>query len=614
MQSSGDEFDGEVEVDREERLSRVEARLDDLEELLHEGATESLRTRWAEELRWVHHEYLHRDDPQRASELERRLAEHLDRPHASKTSRLVRRQHLAWAHVCLDAVVYRVEAGQDESARARMPELLDRVHAVGAEDEAVPMLAQALELSHGLRCRDEDLAASRSELRRLRSLVSERGGRPARESLARALERAVHVELGVGAVESARPLVAELRAQTRRALASEREHTALAEALLALHEHAHASERAAIEQELGELASRPGAVQDQRKAWVRALDRAERSHKDALRVPLELLRARAYRGTDAGDLEALFERLEVELPDNQENFHGHIAVLNEMRAIAERPEVDPALRLRFARHWLPSGFSAWRYDYGAIANDRCAHAWAAEAAARGDLEGQVLLGRCLAYGKGTDVDRRAAAECLRQASTRGSDEAEQLLRMLGVERYPWLRHRYAVFTWLGLGMLVLHLLTQPFHFDPWGVVAYFGVWLGLGYATRLLVRSVSGSSGASAEARASGFSYAFGRDVEEFARRPWRILRVATEDGLVLAPLTWLGINPLTAMMTTLVFGLAHYPKYSLRICLYLALGYTAMALLVLPWAGLWSVVVGHVLWDVWLLSQGVRHRRQSMR
>lgn len=610
MQCSDGPFDGEV--DRQERISRIEARLDDLGELLHEGSTESLRTRWAEELRHVHREYLDRDEPGRAAELERRLADELDRPAASRTSRWVRRQHLAWAHVCFDAVVYRVDVGQDESARERIPALFDRVYAVGSGSEAGSLLAQTLELSQGLRCREDGRGASWSDLEHLRALVSERGGLKARESLARTLELAVRVELREGAVDSARPLVDELRAQAGRPRASERERSALAQALLGLHEHVRAGERMAIEHELGELASRPGAVQEQRKAWVHALDRSERSQGDASHVPLELLRARAYRGSDAEALEALFDRLEAELPEHQEDFYEHIAVLNEMRAIAERPEVDPALRLRFARHWLPRGFRAWRYDYGAVANDRSAHAWAAESAARGELEGQVLLGRSLAYGQGTDVDRRAAAEHLREASKRGSDEAELLLRTLGVERFPWLRHRYAVFMWIGFGMLVLHLLTQPFHFDPWGVVAYFGVWLGLWRLRQLLVRLAARFAAPSAKASATGHSYAFDRDVEHFARRPWRILRVATEDGMVLAPLAWLGINPFTVVATTLVFGLAHYPKYSLQICLYLTVGYTAMALLVLPWAGLWSVVVGHVLWDVWLLSRGMRQRNEG--
>lgn len=367
-----------------------------------------------------------------------------------------------------------------------------------------------------------------------------------------------------------------------------------------------------VEQELGELATRPGAVQDQRKAWIAALDRSEHSHQTASQHPLELLRARAYRGAGADDLHTLFERLEAELPGSERVFHEHIAVLNEMRAIAERPEVDPALRLRFARYWLSRPFNARRYDYGAVANDRSAYAWASEAAARGDLEGQILLGRCLAHGRGTFPNRRAAVEHLRKASARGSDEAEQLIRTLGVERFPWLQHRYVVLMVVGFVVLVLHLLTQPFTFDPWGVPAFVGVMLGFVVLRWGLSYLVSLFVSASEEDAAFGNSYAFDRDVEAFRRKPWAIVLVTTEDGLVLAPLAWLGITPLTAVSMALLFGLLHYPKYSPRICLYLTTIYTAIALLVLPWAGLWAVTTGHVLWDVLLLYWGLRDKRDA--
>ncbi|MEM9453882.1 MAG: hypothetical protein AAGF11_06865 [Myxococcota bacterium] len=612
VQSGDAPCDGEIELDREDELCRVELRVEQLEELLHDGATESLRTRWAEELRWAHRECLELNRPERASVLQRRLATELDRPHASRTSRLVSRQHVAWAHVCLDAVVYRVDHGQDESALERLPELVERVNAIADDKDGVPMTARVLEIYSGLTCRREGATAVEPELEHLRVLARGSDDRRVRGSLARVLGLLVQVRLAEGEVGLARLLVEELGIAARCSWASTDERTALAEALLALHEHVGPAERVVIEQELGELATRPGAVQDQRKAWSAALDRSERSHQTASQHPLELLRARAYRGAGADDLHTLFERLEAELPGSERVFHEHIAVLNEMRAIAERPEVDPALRLRFARYWLSHPFNARRYDYGAVANDRSAYAWVSEAAERGDLEGQILLGRCLAHGRGTFPNRRAAVEQLRKASARGSDEAEQLIRMLGVARFPWLRHRYVMFMVVGFVVLVLHLLTQPFAFDPWGIPAFVGVMFGFALLRWALSYVVSLFVSPSEEDAASGTSHAFDRDVESFRRKPWAIVLVTTEDGLVLAPLAWLGITPLTAVSMALLFGLLHYPKYSPRICLYLTATYTTIALLVLPWAGLWAVTTGHVIWDVLLLYWGVREKRDA--
>lgn len=226
VQSGDAPSDGEIELDREDELCRVEARLEQLGALLHDEATESLRTRWAEELRWAHREYLEQDRPERASVLQHRLAAELDRPHASRTSRLIRRQHVAWAHVCLDAVVYRVDHGLDGSALERLPELVERVNAIADHKDGVPMTGRVLEIYSGLTCRHEGAAAVEPELEHLRSLARESGDRRVRGSLARVLGQLVQVQLAEGEIGPARSLVEELGIAARRSGASADERTA----------------------------------------------------------------------------------------------------------------------------------------------------------------------------------------------------------------------------------------------------------------------------------------------------------------------------------------------------------------------------------------------------
>ena len=594
--------------DRLERWSNCETRLNDLSEFLHRRSTQSLRTRWCEELAAVHADLLHDRKPEQAEGLKLRLDAHLNEyPPGPSPSALVKRQVVAWARVCLGGVRYRVEHGRDHEARVRMSELLMRARAVADCEDGAVVLACALELAHGVEQRIGLVALADEHLEHLQLLEEAYPLREVREPLARALASAVRAELDVGREDFARRHVATLRTMAARGLASEPQRTMLSEALLALHHHAEAFERAQLEGELELLANRAYSVQDQRNAWMNAIGRSGGRDASDLpwpKLPLELLRDRAYRGNLEDARRVLFDRLEADLLSPDHSFSSRIATFNELRTLAERPGADRSLRLRFARPWLELRYDARRYDYGAVANDRAAYAWVREAAERGDPDGRVLLGRCLAAGRGTERNRREAARLWRRAAAEGSDEAHLLLRTLGTERFPWLRHRYTVLLSFGMAMLVLHLLTQPFVFNPLGVLAYLGlqfaVIVGLGFVRAWRERSSAGSS-----EPADSHRYIFGKMLQNFESRPWRILRVVTEDGFSLAPLMWLGVNPWTATALGLIFGLAHYPQYSLRVCLRLGAVRTAVALLIFPWAGLWAVAMGHVLYDVLLYMWG---------
>lgn len=612
MQDSGGSHPRVAAPERSQDQQYREQRLDHLAAGLHEDSTESLRTQWAEELALVHAEHLDRDDVASARALRTWICAELDRPRQATSSTLVQRQLLAGARVCQEAVRALVAAGHDEAAAAEISELLRRSLAGSLAPEGSRVLAESLELAHDLARRRGETAVARFHLERLRALGRCPPDTGTHEPLARSLSTAASDERDHAAPERARRHLDDLRGLARPSSASEAVRSALAEALLAAHRLATPDEATALEVELQSLALRPGAHQEQRNAWAKALARAERAGRRILRRPLELLRERAYRSTDGENIDALFDRLEHELPKHSRSFGELIATLNEMRTLAERSDADPGMRLRFARCWLERGFDARRYDYGAVRNDRCAYEWSAAAARGGELEALVLWGRCLAFGRGTDRDRVAAAEVLRDAAARGSDEAQLLLRTLWVERFAWLRHRYTALKGAGLVILLLHLVTQPLRFDPWGVVAYLGLSVAMLGAVTLvdaIASALRTSADEATQADSHGASYLFDRHVDDFARRPWRILVVATEDGFSLAPLAWLGIGPVTAALAGLVFGLAHYPSFAARWCLVKAIDYALVALLVLPWAGLWPVVVGHVLWDVALLRSGQRER-----
>ena len=63
-------------------------------------------------------------------------------------------------------------------------------------------------------------------------------------------------------------------------------------------------------------------------------------------------------------------------------------------------------------------------------------------------------------------------------------------------------------------------------------------------------------------------------------------------------PLLYIGIHPLSAAIAAGLFALAHYPNYTTRATLAKGIHYFAVALFVLPYSGIWPIVVAHVLLD----------------
>jgi hypothetical protein len=275
-----------------------------------------------------------------------------------------------------------------------------------------------------------------------------------------------------------------------------------------------------------------------------------------------------------------------------------------------------ACKLRLARHWLDLEPCADEDSASSRVNDRSVFAWSAAAAVRGDPEAQILLGRCFASGRGITKNFEQARKWFRRAADAGSSEARYRLRLLRVEHCGWLRARHSVIAWVGAGLLVLHATTHGVHVDPLGVLAYLGLSI-LGFVLVVAKTALGRRAAAPATPQRTPDhvpDYVFDRQVRAWRQRPWRVLAVATEDGAFLAPLLWLGVTPWGAALAGALFGLAHYPAFSARACLRKGFEQTMLALLLLPWAGLWSIVVGHVVWDVALLALGARSRRRRTR
>jgi hypothetical protein len=84
------------------------------------------------------------------------------------------------------------------------------------------------------------------------------------------------------------------------------------------------------------------------------------------------------------------------------------------------------------------------------------------------------------------------------------------------------------------------------------------------------------------------------------------LLIIPSEDGLFLAPPALLGLNGGTTILFALLFGFAHWQKYSTLNCLRIV-GVTILQIIfILPQYGLLTCMVGHVLFDLLLLRATV--------
>ncbi len=284
--------------------------------------------------------------------------------------------------------------------------------------------------------------------------------------------------------------------------------------------------------------------------------------------------------------------------------------MNAMRSLAETCR---GLRLRFASSWLRTGLDAASVRHGAVQNDRSAYLWSVDAAHAGRTHGAVLLGHCYRDGRGARRSMRRARSWYRRAARGGSVEAAFWLTATDTHVSKWLLYRGPALEWVGLGLLVLHVLRTPWVFAAGAVVAYLVLALGGQLLVRWLVGRAAPDSGLVDASAGTAL-------VEDLVRRPWRTLFVAGEEGLVLVPFVALGaafgsgIVPI-ALGAGALFGLLHFPNFSWRGCVAKGMSYALAVAVVVPWGGVLAMALGHVLLDGFIValswSERSRLRRQ---
>jgi len=81
------------------------------------------------------------------------------------------------------------------------------------------------------------------------------------------------------------------------------------------------------------------------------------------------------------------------------------------------------------------------------------------------------------------------------------------------------------------------------------------------------------------------------------SKRTWDSRLVGAEDGIFLLPLVFIGIDPLSVGIASLLFWIYNYPKFSKLYCSVKAIAYFVVGLWILPY-GIWPVVLSHIIVD----------------
>jgi hypothetical protein len=217
-----------------------------------------------------------------------------------------------------------------------------------------------------------------------------------------------------------------------------------------------------------------------------------------------------------------------------------------------------------------------------------ANRWMEVAAEAGSAHAQFYTGWRQAYLRRFDL----AKQWFTLAAEQGYAPAHAWLRRLPFDRSPILRHRHWLMGIAGWALLLFHTARAGVEIDLLMVLAFIGVMTGAGILFGLGV-AITGQW-KRVEASTD--------ELHRWRGPVWKSLSrlalwVPSEDGLFLVPVLMVGLHPVSAAIATLLFGLAHYPKYRLWHCLLIACMYFPVAFWVLP-HGIWTCVVGHFLWD----------------
>lgn len=141
---------------------------------------------------------------------------------------------------------------------------------------------------------------------------------------------------------------------------------------------------------------------------------------------------------------------------------------------------------------------------------------------------------------------------------------------------------------VGAILLSVQLLTTPFMFDfIWlmmSLLVCFSAFL-FYILTVVTFQNINGVE-----------SY---NEQEQFikSKRTWDTRLVGAEDGVFLLPLLFVGIDPVSVGVASILFWVYNYPKFSKLYCTVKAIAYFLVGLWILPY-GIWPVVLAHIIVD----------------
>ncbi|HEU5074465.1 MAG TPA: hypothetical protein VFU02_09835 [Polyangiaceae bacterium] len=221
-----------------------------------------------------------------------------------------------------------------------------------------------------------------------------------------------------------------------------------------------------------------------------------------------------------------------------------------------------------------------------------ARTWLAAATANGLAEAAVGFARQPGMSR-DDID--LARTWLAAAARRGDEDArfwQHRLWFVTHWSWRWLKRGLLVAGYAGL---LYQLLTAPLRFEWLGTIVFVGV------IVLVAVVSVIALTLATNEQQVDALTLP--PDSTDF-RPSWRVLLgVPAEDGFFLVPLLYIGVTPLTALISGSLFALAHLPNYRFWSTVPKGISYFLVGLFLLPWVGIWPIVLGHVLLDAFLIA-----------
>jgi hypothetical protein len=465
-----------------------------------------------------------------------------------------------------------------------------------------------------------------------------------RDAVAEALRVAIKTAIG-DREPQAMALLDELRALAGRAAALDDQRVRLAYALCCVHARAPT---AALRCELDALAAMPSATDEQHNrrvcAWSNAFQHALQARDPAEVAAMLPVLGELHAAEATGDSLRTTIAWRLVAGYGHKRRTGWQAVAEECAAAVQRIGVaaeserhvlgwlvltygsDPAIRgLTIERDLLTDAIARVRsraeggdcdhqlalargYSEGHVVERDVVESarWYLRAAEGGRVAAQYGIAVCHHRGLGVERNAADARVWYERAASQGSDDGVRALRVMNFEAV--MRIRSDVW-WRGLSvvggsLLLLHLVTQPLAFHPVAALVYpiitIAMHLGpLEVLERLLFPR-------QADEDAAGPS----RDQmrAQFAQKSsWVVM--ATEDGLTLAPLAFIGVNVWTVAVASAVFGAIHYPSYSWSLSTRKGISRFVTALVLLPY-GLLSVIAGHLLLDLviyWWILRSLR-------